>query len=407
MISGPRVQPLLCAFFGRGETIMELNRKNIRILAGLIAFGVLLYVGLQHVRLGDVLGLFKPFLLGGGIAFVLNVPMRAIERTLLSLSAGQKKRRKASKTLYRVVSMLLTFALFIGVVMVVCLMIIPAIVRSAQTLGDYLSDFYELIAPYIKQLSELYPDLGKLSVSWEEIDWKETGTQVATFVWDFLWNGGLINGTVGAAASLVSGVVNFFLALVFSIYLLLMKETLARQLKRLGYAYLPEGAMDSVVGVGCMVNETFSHFISGQCVEALILGLMFFLVMSVGRFPYALMISALIAVTALIPLFGAFIGCIVGAFLILIVSPVKAVWFVGIFLILQQIEGNLIYPRVVGGSVGLPAIWVLMAVTLGASTMGVAGMFIAIPTFSVVYQLLRRDSLKRVKEKRIRPSKYR
>ena len=184
-----------------------------------------------------------------------------------------------------------------------------------------------------------------------------------------------------------------------------MKESLARQLKRLAYAYLPENLADSVVEICRMADDTFSHFLSGQCVEAVILGCMFFIVMTFGGFPYALMISALIAVTALIPLFGAFIGCVVGAFLILIVSPIKAVWFLVIFLVLQQVEGNLIYPRVVGSSVGLPSIWVLAAVTIGASTMGVTGMFVAIPAFSVIYQVLRKDSAKRVKEKKIQPSK--
>ena len=164
--------------------------------------------------------------------------------------------------------------------------------------------------------------------------------------------------------------------------------------------------MDGVVTVCRMANDTFSHFLSGQCVEAVLLGVMFFIVMTFGSFPYALMISTLIAVTALIPLFGAFIGCAVGTFLILIVSPLKAAWFIVIFLVLQQIEGNLIYPRVVGSSVGLPSIWVLAAVTIGAGTMGVAGMFLAIPAFSVVYQVLRGDSLRRVKEKGVPTKKY-
>ncbi len=381
---------------------MELNRKNLHTILWLIVFGVVFYTAVQDLQLGYLFGVLKPFLLGAGIAFVLNVPMRAIERRLSTL---RSKKKTLPSALLRAASLLLTFALFIGVVLVVCLMILPEIGRSARTLGGYLSEFYNQMIPYIDEAVTLFPDLADLSKSWESIDWGMTVREVSTFLWNFLWNGGLINNTFGAAATLVSAFANFFIGLIFAVYLLLMKESLARQLKRLAYAYLPENLADSVVEICRMADDTFSHFLSGQCVEAVILGCMFFIVMTFGGFPYALMISALIAVTALIPLFGAFIGCVVGAFLILIVSPIKAVWFLVIFLVLQQVEGNLIYPRVVGSSVGLPSIWVLAAVTIGASTMGVTGMFVAIPAFSVIYQVLRKDSAKRVKEKKIQPSK--
>lgn len=377
---------------------MEINRKNIILL---ILLGVVCYTGIQYLDIGWLIGVCKPFLIGSAIAFILNVPMRAIERGLSQLRDA-KKRHLASRPL-RIISLLLTVVLFIGVVMVVCLMIIPEIARSARTLGGYLSDFYEQMIPYINQASSLFPQLSDLSRTWENIDWAETLRQV----WDFLWNGGVLNNTFGAAATLFSAFADFFIGLVFAIYLLLMKESLCRQCKRLCYAYLSEKQADGAVELARMTDDIFSHFLSGQCIEAVILGCMFFVTMSVGGFPYALMISALIAVTALVPLFGAFIGCFVGAFLILIVSPIKALWFVILFLVLQQVEGNFVYPRVVGKSVGLPAIWVLAAVTIGASVMGVAGLFLAIPTFSVVYQVLRRDSLARVREKKISPEKLR
>lgn len=376
---------------------MELNRKNILLL---ILFGVICYTGIQNLDMGWLIGVCKPFLIGSAIAFILNVPMRAIERGLSRLR-DSKKRHLTSRPL-RIISLLLTVALFIGVVMVVCLMIIPEIARSARTLGGYLSQFYEQMVPYIDQAASLFPELSDLSKTWESIDWAETVRQV----WDFLWNGGVLNNTFGAAASLFSAFADFFIGLVFAVYLLLTKESLCRQCKRLCYAYLSEKQADSAVGLARMTDDIFSHFLSGQCIEAVILGCMFFVTMSLGGFPYALMISALIAVTALVPLFGAFIGCFIGAFLILIVSPIKALWFVILFLVLQQVEGNFVYPRVVGKSVGLPAIWVLAAVTIGASVMGVAGLFLAIPTFSVVYQVLRSDSLARVREKKISPAKF-
>lgn len=382
---------------------MERSKRNT--ILWLIVFGVVFYTAVQRAQIEALFGILKPFFLGAGIAFILNVPMRAIERWICPLFL--RKFGDQRRGLLRVLSMLLTFALFIGVVLVVCLMIVPEIGRSARTLGGYLSQFYEMLVPYIDRLTEFFPDLAALSKTWENINWAETVQQVFTFLWDFLWNGGLINNTVDMAATLFSGIANLFIGLIFAIYLLMMKEKLARQLRQLGYAYLPEERMDDIVEVCQMANGTFSHFLSGQCVEAVLLGVMFFIVMTFGHFPYALMISVLIGVTALIPLFGAFIGCAVGTFLILIVSPIKAVWFLIIFLILQQLEGNLIYPRVVGSSVGLPSIWVLAAVTIGAGAMGVAGMFLAIPAFSVAYQVLRKDSLRRVKEKRVPPRKYR
>lgn len=378
---------------------MEINRKNLHTILWLIVFGTVFYTVIQHLEMTYLISVMKPFLLGASIAFVLNVPMRAIERCLAV------PKSKMPPALRRIISLLLTFALFVGVVLIVCLMIVPEIGRSARTLGGYLSNFYDQIIPYINEIASLFPELTDLSKTWESIDWPETLRQISSFLWNFLWNGGLIDNTFGAAATLISALANFFIGLIFAIYLLLMKETLARQLKRLCYAYLPESLADNVTEICRMTDDTFSHFLSGQCVEAVILGTMFFIVMTLGRFPYALMISVLIAVTALIPLFGAFIGCVVGAFLILIVSPMKAVWFLVIFLILQQLEGNLVYPRVVGSSVGLPSIWVLAAVTIGASTLGVAGMFIAIPLFSVIYQVLRKDSVRRVREKKIPPDK--
>lgn len=390
-------------FAGLEFETMEWNRKHLHTALGLIVFGVIFYTAVQNLDMSWLVSVCKPFLIGAVIAFVLNVPMRAIERKLSALR-GAKKRGLRSRGL-RVLSLLLTVVLFIGIVMVVCLMIIPEIGRSARTLGGYLSDFINQMLPYIDKAASLVPEIADISRSWETINWADTIRQVVMALWDFLWNGGVLNNTFGAAASLFSAFADFFIGLVFAVYLLLMKETLARQCKRLCYAYFPEKLADSLIELAKMTDDTFSSFLSGQCIEAFILGCMFFIAMTIGRFPYALMISVLIGVTALVPLFGAFIGCAVGTFLILIVSPLKALWFLILFLVLQQVEGNLVYPRVVGKSVGLPAIWVLAAVTIGASVMGITGLFVAIPTFSVVYQVLRKDSLARVREKRIPASK--
>ena len=204
------------------------------------------------------------------------------------------------------------------------------------------------------------------------------------------------------ASTIIGGVVNLFVALVFSFYILAQKEKLGDQLKRVMHAYFSQGLYERALEVASLANRNFSNFITGQCMEAVILGCMFFLCMTVLRMPYALLVGCLIAITALIPIVGAFIGCGVGAFLLLMVSPMQALVFVVMFLILQQVEGNLIYPHVVGSSVGLPSIWVLAAVSVGGSLLGVAGMLLFIPLTSVLYALFREFVYQRLREKRIR-----
>ena len=212
--------------------------------------------------------------------------------------------------------------------------------------------------------------------------------------------GNVLNSTFSAIGSIVSGVATFVIAFVFACYVLLQKEKLGVQVQKVMRAFLQEKRVDWCLEVFGLASKAFSSFFTGQCVEALILGTMFFIVMNILNMPYALLVSVLIAFTALIPIFGAFIGCFVGAFLILMVAPLKALIFVIVFLVLQQIEGNLIYPKVVGSSVGLPSIWVLAAVTIGGNLMGVVGMLIFIPITSVVYTLFRASVYKRLRKKR-------
>lgn len=232
----------------------------------------------------------------------------------------------------------------------------------------------------------MYPDVVSM-IHTLEFDWEKTVKDVV----GFLSNGAgtMLASTLDAAASIASGVMNFFVGFVFAVYILLQKETLSIQIKKLLKAFLSEKHYEKIIGVAALTEKTFSSFLAGQCLEAVILGLMFFVVLSILRMPYALLIGVLITFTALIPMFGAFIGCAVGAFLILMVNPVQALVFVAVFLVLQQIEGNFIYPHVVGGSVGLPSMWVLAAVTVGGNAMGVVGMLVFIPLCSVIYALIR------------------
>lgn len=387
---------------------MELNRKNMQKIALLILFTVLLLVGLQNIHsvigvLTYVLHLAMPFVLGGAIAFILNVPMRWLESKLFP--PVMQRKHPAVYRFRRVACLILTIVIMAGVVVILGFMVLPEIGRSAVTIGEHIRIFTQNVVDTLQDMAITYPDIVNqllaLAEDWQSIDWPQIGTSVI----QFLQTGNFLGGTVSVASSIIGGVSNFLIGLVFAIYILLQKEKLSSQFKKICYSFLPEDKADGLLKIFQLSNDTFSSFISGQCLEAFILGLLFFIVMSLLRLPYAMAISMLIGVAALIPIFGAFIGCGVGAFLILIVNPMQAFIFVIVFLVLQQIEGNLIYPHVVGNSVGLPSIWVLVAVTLGASTMGVVGMIINIPLFSVIYALLRQVVYRRLKERRIPRSK--
>lgn len=387
---------------------MNLNRDTIKKLLGLIAFAILLYVGLQNTKMVSaalryVAGLIAPFLIGGCIAFILNVPMRFFETKVFA--AIKPVPIKGVGKLRRILSLLLTLTVVLGVIVFVVFMVAPELYQSFAAIGREMTQFTNRVPQMLAEARERLPmfaeEIDKIGDDLLNIDWKEIG-QMAT---DFLQNSNFLSSTVSIATSVVSGVANTIIGIVFAIYILLQKENLGRQFRRLFYAQFPEAGVDRFLEVCNLTSVSFNSFLSGQCLEAVILGLMFFISMSVLKMEYALVVAVLIGVTSLIPIFGAFIGCIVGAFLILIANPIQALWFIILFLVLQQIEGNVIYPRVVGGSVGLPSIWVLVAVTLGASLAGVLGILFAIPIVSVIYTLLREHVRSRLRARDIAEEK--
>ena len=376
---------------------------------GLILFTVLLYTGLQNTKLfADalryLLGLAAPFITGGCIAFAANVPMRFFERTLFARVQPRKGRQGKPA---RVCSLVFTILVVVGVIAVALLLVVPELYRSFAAIGRELSYVGARLPQLFDRLTALLPmfagEIDSFRASLLDVDWKAIGTVLL----DFLRSGNFLSSTVSIATSVVSTFANATIGIVFAIYILFQKETLGRQFRRLFYAFLPERYVDRFLAVCALTSTSFNSFLSGQCLEALILALMFFVSMTVFQMPYALVIAVLIGITALIPIFGAFIGCIVGAFLILIASPMQAFWFLVLFIVLQQIEGNVIYPRVVGSSVGLPSIWVLAAVTLGASLGGVLGILFAIPVISVVYALLRSNVRARIRARGIAEEKIR
>lgn len=378
---------------------MQLDKKTIRTLLLMAGFCIVLYWALQNLDrvsgiLGGVWGLVSPFVLGGSLAFILNVPMRAIE----------KKLPKRMTRFRRAAALTLTLLAVVGVLALVLLLIIPQLGRTIASIGARLPAFWAESQKWLAEIMERYPVLEEWISSKFITDWESA---IAAAV-DWFKNGGfaLVGNAATAATGVVRGFVNFFIGLIFAMYLLVCKETLTRQAKMLLYAWTPAEKADKAVEVARLTNRTFSKFLSGQCLEACILGGLFAVGMLLCRMPYVTLVSVLVAVTALIPVFGAFIGCVVGAFLILVQNPMQAVWFVVLFLCIQQIEGNLIYPRVVGNSVGLPGIWVLMAVTVGGSAMGVVGMLVMIPACSVAYSLLRTATRRKLRQKGVDREKY-
>ena len=380
---------------------MEISKDTMKKLMLLITFTVLLLVGVQHLdivlgALRVLWGILFPLVLGGGVAFVLNVPMRALERKLFK---GTRRKRKISPALARCASLLLTFILLIAVALLLVLVIAPQLAESASSLGSYIAAAAVRLAEWAEKQFAAYPEIVQRLENLT-IDWKS----LLENLWTFLTTGvgGVVTSTISVTMRIFGAVNTAFIALIFAVYLLLQKERLGLQCRKALYALVPRKAADQAVKVCSLSHRIFSSYIAGQCIEAVILGSMFFVSMSLLRIPYALLTGCLIAVTALIPIVGAFIGCFVGAFLLLMVNPMQAVFFVVLFLVLQQVEGNFIYPHVVGSSVGLPSIWVLAAVSVGGSLMGVAGMILFIPLTSVAYTLFREFVNKRLKEKGIK-----
>lgn len=381
---------------------MEWNRQTVKSLLLVVCGGVAFYCGLQHLGVvaGAVvwlLGILSPFVLGGAIAFVLNVPMRAIERHLFP------NRRRLTR-LRRPLALVLTLVALTGVLTLAFCVIGPGIKDAVMSIATQVPDAFDRLYQRLLGLEQYLPQIKDL-VGDLAIDWKSLSQKALSLAQS--WGGSLISSGGGLMVGVVSGVSTFVIGLIFSFYILLQKEKLARQGRQVLYGLLPLKRADRALEVLRLAERTFSNFLSGQCVEACILGTLFVIAMTIFRMPYALLVGVLIALTALIPIVGAFIGCAVGALLIAITDPWKALAFIILFLVLQQIEGNLIYPHVVGSSVGLPSIWVLAAVTLGGKLMGVGGMLFFIPLCSVLYALFRDFVKGRLAEKKVPARKWR
>ena len=382
---------------------MNIEKKTLQKLFFAAAGCVVLYWLLHETERFQsvwekIYGILSPFVLGAALAFILNVPMRAFERWL----KGMKK-----DGLRRALAMLMTF-LAIGLVLYgVFQLLIPQLVETFNSLVPKLVEFFSRMEQRFRDFLEANPEMLEwvyANTALESVNWGDLIQKAAAVLSNSV--SVIASGAFSAVGSVTGALVDIVIGLVFALYCLGCKEKLVRQGKKLLYAFLPERICDDTLRIMRLTNSTFSGFISGQCLEAVILACLFAVAMAIFRMPYISLICVLIGVTALVPMVGGFVGCFFGAFFILVNDPVQALIFIIMFLVIQQIEGNLIYPKVVGNSIGLPGMWVLVAVSVGGDLMGVAGMLIMIPITSVIYALLREITNKRLARRNVLPTKW-
>lgn len=370
----------------------DKTRKDIIIIISYIALVIFALVNFSKifVFLGKVISIFSPFLLGIILAFVLNVLNNFIEKKIFGKIKPSKIWNKIKRPLCITLSLILVFL----TIFFVMNLLIPQLKNSASLFTDTLPAYKEDI---IGILNKFDVDESTVNKVGEYLD------NFGKVITDYIKGNSkdVITVTTEVATSVVNIISKGIITLVFAIYMIAQKETLSRQINKVMKAYLKPKTINKINTVGTLANKTFSNFVTGQCLEALIFGSLVFVGMLIFRFPYASTIGVLLGFTSLIPIFGAFIGTAIGFILIMMVSPVKAILFVVFIIVLQQIEGNLIYPRVVGKSIGLPGMWVLLSVTVGGSIGGILGMLIATPLCSLLYALFTKMVNDRLKSNKI------
>ena len=377
-----------------------MDKKLFRSYMLLITFAVGLVLLLTKIDLlfkgvGVAIGLLKPFFIGFAIAFVIDIPYGAILEGLNRIDKNHKL-RKAKYPIALIGAYLLSLGIIVGVFAI----ILPEFVRSIDSLISNSEKYLTNIQAFLVWLSQF-------DFSWfEQLDLNEILNSIRSELTEFLSQSlnklsALFPQIFNMTASIISVVVNTFIAMIVSVYLLVSKDTLCKQVKKVTYAFLPRSWADECVEIVRLSSQCFSNFVTGQLMEACVLGLLCFVGMSIFRFEYAFLISMMVGVSAIIPVVGAFVGTVPGVLLLLFVEPMQAIWFVVFIVVLQQIEGHLIYPNVVGEAVGLPALWVLMGIVVGGGVGGVVGMLLGVPIFTVVYKLLGQITNDKLKKKEI------
>ncbi len=373
------------------ELSLPLNKRLLKyvIIILLLIFSFYVIVAMPEkigVAVSFVLNLLSPFLIGFCVAYVVNLLLRPLERFWMWIWRKAKKQKVIEK-IKRPLCLALGVLIVLGAMFAILFMIIPALRDTIVSFVDKVPQYTKMVEKWYNTAVEFFKQynftLPEISFNIAQL------TQIAK---DIISNYGsnVLDTTVNVTASIVSAIVDIALGFVFAVYLLAQKEKLGNQAKKSAVAILKPDRAQKLMDITALTNSVFTKFITGQFADACIIGVLCFIGMLIFRMPYAAIISVLIGFTALIPIFGAFIGAGIGAFLILLESPVKAFWFIVFIIVLQQFEGNLIYPKVVGKTVGLPGIWVLVAVTIGGSLFGVIGMLFSVPICTVLYVLFRK-----------------
>lgn len=368
---------------------MNLNKENTKKIIFIIAIGIVIYLGLQNLGtlFGSFQGLIKilnPFILGACIAFILNVGVNLIETKWLK----NRKKNKIIQRIKRPLSIFLAMLILFAVIFFVIFLVIPGLIDTIDSIKTYIPGIATNVQNWLYDMTNQYPQIND-TIKNINIDWNNLDDETMKLLQS--WAGTILSSSINILAAIFSGVANLVIGLIFAVYILLQKEKLGMQFRKIMQAYMKPELMEKTLKIFKVTNSAFTKFITGQVTEACILGFLCFLGMVVLGMPYALTIAVLIGFTALIPIFGAFIGAGIGALLIAVQSPMLALGFIVFIIILQQIEGNIIYPKVVGNSVGLPGIWVMVAVTVGGSLWGITGIAVSVPIASILYALLRED----------------
>ena len=375
----------------------QLSRKITRKILFFITFAVALIFAVFHLdKLREMAayltGILMPFLVGIAIAFVLNVFVKLFENKIFS--PLNKKNFKVWGHIRRPLSIVLSFLIVFSIVSFIIFFVLPEIARSIR-------EFTVNLPEYLRRLSaQVTAWMNELNITQEfintiRVDWSAVISQATQFTTDFM--GSLVNVTMSVA----SGLISLVLSIIFSIYMLIGKEKLTKNLKRVLYAYLPKEKARRAIEVAALSNRIFSGFVAGQLTEALIIGILCYIGMSLIGFPYALLISSVACITSVVPILGAYLGGAIGGFILLLIDPMKCLWFLIFLVLLQQFEGNVIYPRVVGTMISLPGIWVLLAILVCGGIFGIGGVLLGVPAASVVYTLLRTSTKNRLKKRRI------
>ena len=371
---------------------LEKNKKTIMELILFTVIVIFAFINISYIWIfiKYVIKIFMPFIIGAMMAFVLNVLLNVVENKIFKKL--NQKNTKTWQKIKRPLSLVTTFIMIIALIALILGLIIPQLKNTVELFTKNFDSYKTESVELLEKVGIKQENINELNKNLENLK-----DEVTNYVNEN--KNEIMQTTVGVATSVFGTITSIVLGIVFAIYILLKKEDLTRQFKKLTKAYLPEKKQKTLEEISSLSNKTFGNFVSGQCMEALIIGILCFIGMLILQIPYAATISVLVGFTALIPVFGAFIGTAVGAFLILMVDPGKALIFIIFIIILQQLEGNLIYPKVVGNSVGLPGIWVMVAVTVGASIAGILGMLLSVPICSILYSIVRTKVNNRIDQK--------